>query len=203
MRARQMISRAHEPLTDVFIPVTGVVSLTLAVATGAVAESATVGREGIVGVGLLLDDDRCPFDAWCQIPGSLLRVRAEGIRRIADKNPQLQRAAKRYSLALAFQVAQSSACYRRHPVLQRVCRRLLMAHDRVDANSVAVTQEMLGECAGARRADVNTAVATLTRSGILAHRRGLVEILDRSRLERLACECYSAEQRELRRMLRR
>ena len=202
VRARDVLFSAYRRLGYGFFPLDCVVSLTVTLEQGALVECGTVGKEGMVAIGLLLEDDMCPFDASCQVPGELLRIPADPLREAIRRSAEFRRIVKRYTLGLAHQIARSGGCNRRHTVRQRLCRRLLTTHDRIVRSRIPVTQEILGEMLSARRADVNAAVSTLVRAGIVRSERGLIEILDRRALEDAACECYFAERREFDRLLR-
>ena len=99
------------------------------------------------------------------------------------------------------QVSQSAACNRLHAVEQRLCRWILMSHDRVGGTTVALTQEFLGQMLGVRRASVGIVAATLQRAGFIRYRRGVIDVLDRKGLEEGTCECYSVVRKEYERLL--
>ena len=199
--ARDILFTAHRQLAHGFFPLDCVISLTLTLRNGAIVEAGIAGNEGMLGVGVVLEDDQCPLDAWCQVPGKLLRVPANVLRAERARSPDLHRLAQRYALALTHQVAQSSACYRWHAVEERLCRRLLMIHDRVGSSEIRVTQEILGEIMSARRADVSVALSALADAGAIARQRGMIEIVDRAALESGSCECYARVKGEHARLL--
>jgi len=106
------------------------------------------------------------------------------------KCPDLARRLNRYAQELAMQATQVAACNRLHDVEARLARWLLMSQDRVGGNIVPLTQEFLSHMLGTRRASVTVAAGVLQKAGLIKYARGSVTILQRSRLEDAACECY-------------
>ena len=200
---RQVLTSAHDPITHCFFPLDSVISLTVTLRDGAVVETGTVGREGVLPVGALLDDDRCPFDAWCQVPGRALRLPVSAVVAECADSREFRRLAHRYSLGLAYQVARSGVCYRRHSVDERLARRLLMTHDRIEGDTLPITQEILGDMVGVTRPQISVALAALAEAGAVSRERGMIEILDRLALESAACECYAEVEREYARLAAR
>jgi CRP-like cAMP-binding protein len=201
IKMRQALLKAERRITHVFFPLHGVISLTVILEDGVVAEAGTIGNEGLVGLPVLLGDTQAPTEAFCQVPGTCLRMRAEEFLEEIDRDLQFRDIAHRYALGFFHQVAQAAACNRSHPVEQRLCRRLLMTHDRVGEDRLPLTQEFLGQMLGVRRASVNLVLSVLQRAGFVRHRRGVIEILDRAGLQASCCGCYAAIQREYKRLL--
>ena len=106
----------------------------------------------------------------------------------------------RYTLSLVTQISQGSACNRLHPIEARCARWLLQTHDRVDGDSFPLTHEFLAQMLGVTRPSVTIAAGILQKAGLIHYVRGVVDILDRPRLERAACECYAIITREFRRL---
>ena len=99
------------------------------------------------------------------------------------------------------QVSQSAACNRLHAVEQRLCRWILMSHDRIGGTTVTLTQDFLAQMLGVRRASVSIVAATLQEAGFIRYRRGIIDILNRPGLEEGACECYAVVRKEYERLL--
>src|SRR5687767_7317124 len=110
-------------------------------------------------------------------------------------------AARRYAQGFLTQVSQTVACNRFHPIEQRLCRWILMTHDRVGDDHLPLTQEFIAMMLGVRRASVTVSAATLQRAGMIHYRRGAIDVLDRARLEEGACECYAVIYNEYVRLL--
>jgi CRP-like cAMP-binding protein len=158
---------------------------------GSSVEIGTVGREGFVGVPVLLEGGyTSEHQAITQIGGTTVRVAAPDFRQLVNELPALRTMLHRYTLALLAQIAQASACNRLHTLDQRCARWLLMTHDRVGRDEFPLTQDFLAQMLGVRRAGVNEAQQQLSNAGVISYVRGNVTILDRAGLEHKSCECY-------------
>ncbi len=189
---RQILHAADDSITHAWFPLSGVVSLVMTLKSGETVEVATVGNEGVAGIPLLLGADRGPLKAVCQVAGQALRMRADNFRRSLDEHPEFAEIVRRYAQGMFDQVAQTTACNHVHSVQQRMCRWLLMTHDRVGADEFHLTQEFLAQMLGVRRPSVTVAAGHLQRSGLIRYRRGRIRIADRAGLEAGACECYDS-----------
>jgi CRP-like cAMP-binding protein len=195
----------YEPATKlgyVYFPETTVVSLMTTLGDGAGIETATVGREGVVGVALFLDDDRSVNGrAVVQMPGRILRLDADLFRAQLAEGGKLPDLLLAYVRAMLLHLSQSTACGVAHPVRSRLSRWLLHTSDRTDCDDVPLTQQFLSEILGVRRATVTEAVGQLQSMGAVRTRRGGIEILDREALAVAACECYALIKSEYARLL--
>jgi CRP-like cAMP-binding protein len=198
---RQSLYRARQPLGFVYFIETGVGSLVNTMANGEAAEVGTIGNEGMVGLPLLLGDDRAPTSVYVQVPGAGLRMTAAQFYRELARSASMQTVMLRYAHALFNQVAQSAACNHFHSLQQRCCRWMLMTHDRMKSDEFLLTQEFLAMMLGVQRTGVSAAATALRRAGLIRYRRGVVTILDRPGLRRHACECYGVSKREFDRLL--
>lgn len=190
MESRQVLYRPHEPIEDVHFPVTGVASLVSILADGRSVEVASIGNEGIVGVPFPPGRRHGPFHVMAQVPGEALRMTSEEFVRLTGSNDEFRSMWERYLHALFVQVAQSAACNSVHGVIERVARWMLMMADRSEDDSLEVTHELLADMLGVRRASITMAAGELQDEGAIDQARGRVRIVDRSRLELRACECY-------------
>src|SRR5579864_5222152 len=170
-------------------------------ANGEAAEVGTIGNEGVVGLPLLLGDDRAPTSVYVQVPGVGLRMRAAQFRKQLAHSASMRAVMLRYVHALFNQVAQSAACNHFHSIDQRCARWLLMTHDRMHSDQFLLTQEFLAMMLGVQRTGVSVAASTLQRAGLIRYRRGNVTIIDRRGLIRRSCECYGVSKREFDRLL--
>ena len=184
----------HEPGTridDVFFMEQGVASLTADTEDNGAVEVGMTGREGMVGISVLLNPDAMATQrAFIQIPGSAWRMSAVDLRRAVEQSPVLRDRCLRYVQLLMVHTAQSAACNARHQLPERLARWLLMSHDRVDGDELPMTQEFLSLMLGVRRAGVSTAASVLQAGGLISYSRGRVTVRDRAGLEQAACECY-------------
>ena len=198
--AKQTLYDAQDSLSHAYFPLSAVISLVIALEGGEAVEVATVGNEGLAGTSLVLGAERGPLKAVCQVAGQALRIRADNFRRALDEHPEFVEIARRYTQRLFDQVAQTTACNQMHSVQQRICRWLLMTHDRVGAAEFHLTQEFLAQMLGVRRPSVTVAAGKLQKAGLIRYQRGRIHIADRAGLEAGACECYDALRRELDRL---
>jgi CRP-like cAMP-binding protein len=180
------------PIRDVFFPEAGLASLTAGTLDGDV-EVAVTGREGLVGAAVLLDPEAvATHQAFVQIPGAAWRVPTPALRRAVEQSPALREHLLRYVHSLMAQSGQTAACNARHTVPQRLARWLLMAHDRVEGDELALRQEAVSLMLGVRREGVSVAAGALQASGLIRQSRGRITVLDRPGLEAAACGCYRA-----------
>jgi CRP-like cAMP-binding protein len=198
---RQSLYRARARLGYVYFIETGVGSLVNTMADGRAAEVGTIGNEGMVGLPLLLGDDRAPTSVYVQVPGAGLRMTATRFRSELARSASMQAVMLRYAHALFNQVAQSAACNHFHSLQQRCCRWILMTHDRMQSDEFLLTQEFLAMMLGVQRTGVSAAAGALQRAGFIRYSRGVVTILDRRGLVQRVCECYGVSRREFDRLL--
>ncbi len=202
LESRQILFDKGIPIANVYFVETGVASVVGIMADGSAVETATVGNEGLVGLPLFHGVTSSAAQAFCQVPGSALRMGARAFQaELRRDRGALREMLGRYTEALFTMVAQSSACNRIHPVRDRCARWLLQTHDRVDSDVFELTHRFLAQMLGVRRASVTDAVAALRKSGIIEYRMGSVRVLDRRKLERSACECYRIITSEFERLL--
>lgn len=201
LKYRQSLYRANKPLGFVYFIESGVGSLVNTMANGNAAEVGTIGNEGMVGLPLLLGDDRAPTNVYIQVPGVGLRMPAAQFRKELARSASMRAVMLRYVHALFNQVAQSAACYQFHSIEQRCARWLLMTHDRMNSDEFLLTQEFLAMMLGVQRTGVSVAAGALQRNGLIRYSRGIVTMLDRRGLQRRACECYKVSKREFDRLL--
>lgn len=189
-RQRQPIHEPDGPISHVYFPRSGVASIVTRMSEGGTVEVATIGNEGIVGLSAYLGNGRSSMEVFVQIPGEAVRMTSSAFRQEIRTGTALQDIIRRYTQAFLFQIGQSAACNRVHPIGQRCARWLLMSHDRVPGDEFALTQEFLAEMLGVRRATVTDVAGRLRRRKLIGYRRGRIHVLDRRGLEIEACECY-------------
>lgn len=194
-QAREEVNGLLWSEQPVYFPVSGVYSLLLPMKDGTAVEVAVVDSEGMLGIPIILGMNESPLHAVAQVAGACLRVPQDRFLAMLRESEPLDRLVRRF-LAVSWQTAnQTIACTLRHNVKERTCRWLLSVHDRTGGDEFEVTQEVLSGMVGASRQKVTTVIGELKRSGFLGHRRGRIRILDRSGLEKTACECYAVLRR--------
>jgi CRP-like cAMP-binding protein len=189
------LCEAYKPISFVYFPTSGVVSMVNTMADGSAAEVGTIGNEGMVGLPILLGNSSGPTNVYVQVPGAGLRLRSELLRNGLERSSSMRSVMLRYADAMFNQVAQMAACNHFHSIEQRCCRWLLMTHDRVQSEKFLLTQEFLGMMLGARRSSVTLAASDLKARKLIDYHRGHVTILDRAGLEKGSCECYAMSRR--------
>jgi CRP-like cAMP-binding protein len=193
---KQAIHEPGEPIEHMYFVEAGVVSLVTDLENGGTVETGTIGRESVVGVSAFLGVRHASGRAFCQIPGEAIRIPVPIMVAERERNTHLARIILHITNATMSMLAQTAACNRAHPVEERMCRWLLMTHDRVDGDEFPLTQEFLAQMLGVRRPSVNTAGLTLQQAGLIRYRRGKIAIVDRKGLEASSCECYAHIARE-------
>ena len=201
LTSQQVLYAANTPITDVWFPLSGVVSLVLTMMNEKSIEVATIGNEGFVGTPVVLGANHGTTQALCQVAGEALKMRVDPFKRALREHPELQRIVQCYIQGLISQISQSTGCNHLHTMQQRMCRWLLMTHDRVGADEFKLTQEFLAEMIGVRRPSATVTAGILQKAGVIRYQRGRIRILDRAGLEACSCECYETLRQEFDRLL--
>ncbi len=201
MRLGAVLYEPGGQLQHAYFPTTAIVSLHYVMESGAGAETAGVGNEGVVGISLFMGGDSTPSSASVQTSGYAYRLERHVLLQEFNRGGLTQRLLLRYTQALMTQVAQTAACNRHHSIEQRLCRWLLLTLDRVPTMDLVMTQEMIAGMLGVRREGVTEAAGNLQRFGAISYRRGHISVLDRRSLEARSCECYAVVRHEVDRLL--
>ena len=183
LELKEVLYEPNQPINYIYFPNNGVVSLVTVMEDGSVAEVATVGNEGMVGLPIFLGAETIPREAFAQIPGTAVRMRAGAFKQEAKHNGALTTVLHRYTQALFNQIAQTAACNRLHSIEERAARWMLMTHDRVGSDQFPLTQEFLAYMLGVRRPRVNIVGRMLQEAGMIRYTRGKITILDREGLD--------------------
>ena len=185
----------------VYFPADSIVSLLYVLESGASAEIAVTGSEGLVGISLFMGGETTPSRAVVQSAGHGYRLSGAHLKREFEGGGALQHLLLRYTQALITQMTQTAVCNRHHAVDQQLCRWLLLSLDRLPANVLVMTQELIANMLGVRREGVTEAAGKLQDEGLIEYRRGKITVLDRPRLEACVCECYAVVKKEYDRLL--
>lgn len=198
----QMLYEPGTQLRHAYFPTSCIVSLHYVTESGASAETAGVGNEGVLGISLFMGGDTTPSSAVVQTAGQAWRLDRHVLQQEFDKGGALQRLLLRYTQALMTQMAQTAVCNRHHSVEQQLSRWLLLTLDRLPpARELVMTQELVASMLGVRRESVTEAAGKLQTAGYIRYRRGHIGVLNRKGLESHACECYGVVKKELSRLL--
>lgn len=189
-------------LHHVYFPTDAIVSLHYVMENGSSAEFAGVGNEGVLGVSLFMGGNTTPSRATVQTGGYGYRLRSKLMMEEFDRAGPMMRLMLLYIQALLTQMSQIAVCNRHHTVEQQLCRWLLLTIDRMPTPSeLTMTQELIASMLGVRREGITEAAGNLQREGLISYRRGHITVLDRTGLERHACECYKVIKNEMHRLL--
>jgi CRP-like cAMP-binding protein len=184
-----------------YFPTTSIVSLLYVMESGASAEIAVAGNEGLVGISLFMGGESTPSRAVVQSGGDGYRLKANALKREFSTGGHLQHLALRYTQALITQMAQTAVCNRHHSVDQQLCRWLLLSLDRMENSELVMTQELIANMLGVRREGVTEAAGKLQKDGVIQYSRGRISVLSRAKLEARVCECYAVVRKEYERLL--
>lgn len=188
------------PISSVYFPNGGVFSVITEMRDGALVEVATVGREGMLGIGLFLGDPLGAGRTILQVPnGSVPSMPAASFVK-ESASGRFHEVVGLYVRANGLQVMQSAACNALHDVQQRCCRWLLETQDRVGASEFLLKQEFLAIMLGVQRPTVTRVMGILQRSGAISSRYGRIRILQRRSLQAGACECHDVVRAHFRRL---
>lgn len=201
MALGQMLYEPGGQLRHAYFPTTSIVSLHYVTESGASAETAGVGNEGVVGISLFMGGDTTSSSAVVQTAGHAYRLESRLLQQEFNRAGLLQRLLLRYTQALMTQMSQTAVCNRHHSVEQQLCRWLLLTLDRIPSRELVLTHELVANTLGVRRESVTEAAGKLQRAGFISYRRGHIAVIDRSGLETHACECYAVVKKELTRLL--
>src|ERR1017187_4584898 len=198
----QVLYESGGQLQHVYFPTTSILSLHYIMESGASAEIAGVGNEGVLGISLFMGGNTTPSRATVQTGGHGYRLKGRIMVEEFNRAGPMMRLMLRYTQALMTQMSQTAVCNRHHSVAQQLCRWLLLTLDRSPSNELTMTQELIASMLGVRRESITETAVILQRQGLISYRRGHITVLDRSGLELQACECYDVVKKEFHRLLR-
>lgn len=196
----QILCEPGERIHYCYFPTNAIVSLLYTMHDGSTAEMGLVGNEGVLGVAVFLGGESTCSRALVAVAGDAFRLPAKRLQEEFAHAGALQHLLLRYAQALITQVSQTAVCNRLHSVEQRLCRWLLLCHDRNNCPELLMTQELIANMLGGRRESVTVAAGHLQDSGLIHYCRGRISILDRDGLESNVCECYRAVEDEFDRL---
>jgi CRP-like cAMP-binding protein len=179
-----------DEVDHIFFPLSGMVSLLVVLKNGNAVETATVGREGVVGGMAGLGLHKSQVRAVIQLAGTVARIPAPQFRRAIATSPAISNLCIRYNETLLMQARVTAACNLSHSIEARFSRWLLQSRDRAESDMVPLTQEFLSEMLGVRRTSVTEVAVKIQNAGAISYSRGIIKIVDREKLKEISCECY-------------
>jgi CRP-like cAMP-binding protein len=189
-RLGDVLSEAGARMEYVYFPATCVVASLYTTEEGATAEMYLVGNDGVASVSPILGYETASSTSVVVVAGEAYRMKTRTLHQEFAAGGVLQSLLLRYTQALIMQISQTAVCNRLHGAEQRLCRWLLMCHDRVQSNDLQMTQEFISNMLGGRRETVTVAAGRLQDAGLIRYSRGHITIVDRRGLEETGCECY-------------
>jgi CRP-like cAMP-binding protein len=187
----QILLETGDEVDQVYFPHSGMLSLLAVMRDGKAIETATVGREGVVGAMAGLGLYRSMVRVVVQLPMTTTKISSTHFRKAVAGSEALRNMCIQYNEVLLTQARITAACNALHPVEERFARWLLQSADRAESSTVGLTQELMAEMLGVRRTSVTEVAGKLQAAGYITYSRGVIKIVDRAALERVSCECYS------------
>jgi CRP-like cAMP-binding protein len=187
----QIAYEAGAEVDYIYFPHGGMFSLLAVMRDGKAIETATVGREGVVGAMAGLGLYQSMVRTIVQLPLHASKIAAAPFRRAVGTSNVLRDLCVRYNEVMLTQARVTAACNALHQVDERFARWLLQSADRAAGDPLMLTQELLAEMLGVRRTSVTEVARRMQEKGVITYSRGVIKILDRPALERLSCECYA------------
>lgn len=201
LRRGDVLHEAGEHMSHVYFPYAGTISVVVQMEDGDQAEVGVVGREGMLGLPLVLGTDTAPLRAFTQVSGGAMRMSAGDFAEEVGRRGGLYTLLLRYAQAFFVQTAQTAACNRLHPLEGRLPKWLMTTRDLAESDELDLTHEFVSVMLGVRRAGVTEGLAALRSEGLIDHSRGRIRILDAEGLGRASCECYGVIREEYERLV--
>jgi CRP-like cAMP-binding protein len=201
LEPKQFFLPAHEPLEYVYFPCDGLVSLSVSVREGRDVQAASVGRDGMLGVSVIFEANRPPFEMSCLVAGEALRMPTIAFARRLQELPGLATRMRHYGHGLFNETVRTAGCNGIHTVAERLARCLLLARDRLNSDRFPLTHDALAHMLGVTRPFVTRTISRFASEGLVSHERGTMHLMDLAGLERRVCEDYLAIQAEYARLL--
>jgi CRP-like cAMP-binding protein len=201
LKLRYDMEQPNKPIGDVYFMDKGIASVVAVQSRGTRAEVGLVGREGMTGTAIVLGSDRSPHETYIQVAGEGQRISSDQLRKAMKASESLHGLLLRYVQAFMVQTAHTAIANARAKLDERLSRWILMAHDRMASNTLALTHEFLALMLGVRRAGVTEALHSLTSQKLIETGRGHVVVRDRKGIERIAGDSYGSPEKEYRRLI--
>jgi CRP-like cAMP-binding protein len=201
MPLAQVVYESGRQLEHIYFPTSSIVSVMYVLASGASSGIAVVGAEGAIGVSSFMGGDTTVSRGVVQSAGEAIRLPVGDVLAEFRRGGAMQDLLLRYTQSLLTQMGQTAVCNRHHSVAQQLCRWLLLSIDRLPSPEIVTTQELIASMIGVRREGVTEAAGKLQKARVIRYSRGHITVLNRPRLEAMACECYSVVRRETARLL--
>ena len=203
LEVKDVLVEPNKPIEHVHFIESGLGSIVAISVADERIEVGHVGREGMTATAVILGADQTPILTFVQVAGSALRLRADALEEALEASASLRRLLNRYVQSVMIQMAHTALANGRFTISERLARWLLMYHDRLPSNDLVVTHEFLALMLGVRRPGVTEHLHVLEGEHMIKATRGHIQILDRTKLENLAGDCYGLPEEEYERLLTR
>ena len=196
LKSGQVVSEPGYGTDFLYFPITSVVSMLYMTEDGRSTQMGIIGNDGLVGHEILIGEWRpASTRLIARIEGGALRMDASQARAEFARGGAFQEMVLRFTRSLLTQISQTAACNGLHTLEQQLCKWLLISHDLAPSDKLNITQDVIADMLGVWRPSVSLVIADLQQAGAIMRSRGSVTIVDRSKLEETACECYKAARR--------
>jgi len=192
----EVIYLSKDPIDYVYLLESGLVSLLSTTETGSTMEVAMCGKEGMVGLPVILKNSTIPYEAKVRFRVEAFKLKAEVFQEEFDKGQSLHELVLRYLNVMITQISQSSICNRFHTIEETLSCWLLNVQDQINSNTLYLTQQVISQALGVPRTGITVAAGALQNAGAIRYSRGKIVILDRVLLESRSCECYRITRNE-------
>lgn len=186
----EVVYVSGDTIRHAYFPIKGLLSLVMTTETGASMELAMVGDEGVAGLTVLNKKAIIPYDVTVAVATEAWKIKAQVLEAEFDRGEALHDLVLAYLNILLAQISQSSLCHRFHKLDAALSSWLLVIQDRLNSDTLNVTQELIANALGVPRTGVTAAAGSLQRAGLIRYGRGRIVILDRAELEAKSCECH-------------
>ncbi|WP_133365009.1 Crp/Fnr family transcriptional regulator [Qipengyuania sediminis] len=195
LQRETVLARVGEPTARLFF-IEGGVASSVAIEGSTKTEVGLIGIDGVTGVNAVLGDDLSSFETFMQVyGGTALSIRTQDMRRLMAQSPSLREIMTVYAHVFMVQISYALVACAQHLMEARLARWLLMCHDRVEGDGIALTHEFMAVMIAAQRSGVTMTLHSLEGAGMIRSTRGLVTIRDRTKLVELAGSSYGIPER--------
>jgi CRP-like cAMP-binding protein len=201
LNSGDVIIARNTPIEHIYFPQSGIVSSVAVTPTGRRIEAGITGREGLLGIPFLLHADRTPHEAFVQVAGQGLRMPALALRQCMEQSPSLNAMLMRFVHVMGLQVAETALANAGDTIEVRLARWILMCHDRLDGDVVALTHEFLSIMLGVQRPGVTLAIHVLEGEKMIRAARAKITVINRLKLEEFAGDSYGVCEAEFQRLI--
>lgn len=187
----EVLYNFDDEITHVYFPNRNTVVSTLCRTDENVnVEVSLCGNEGAVGLSPLFGMATSFYQNLVQVPGTGSRLTVEDAKQEFELGGVFQDLLLNFTQSLLLQTSQTALCNRIHSDEERLARWLLLSNDRIESNQLPLPRELLAKMLGRNHSGVSVAASTLERAGLVTYNGAELEILDREKLENVACSCY-------------